>query len=399
MHSDKVEGWPRDIIDVLLAVAKRRTLTIYTPLAIALCAALTSFLIPNSYTARAQILPPAPNQDLSLAMLSQFGVVGQLAQSGLGLKNPNEMFVSLLKSQTVADGIIKRFELSKIYAEETLVETRKELDRHTFIDISKGGSIFIEVDDRDPARAASIANAYVEQLQSLAGRLSLDEANTRRAFFEKHLLEAKTALTQAAEALKIFQEKNRLAQVEMQGGLAITATSQLRAQIAFKEIELASLGAFATGTNPQVVRVRSELFALQKEMARLEGLGARANGDKALTLTEVPKLSVEYVAKLRDVKYYEALVEALAKQYELARVEEARGGAPIQIIDHAVAPDKKSGPKRSLIVIFAWLLSTIFGVIAVIVLEKIERSEGDPTTSGRIHELGRLLLRRRPVVG
>src|SRR5882762_143596 len=266
------------LLDLLIVLAKHKRLVLGLPLVAAVVAAIVSFLLPNVYTGTTKILPPQQNASATSALLNQLGGalgglggLGGLAGGALGVKNPNDLYVGMLKSRTVADNMISRFELGKLYGEERLSDVRKRLEKETTIAAGREGIITIEVDDKDPKRAADMANAYVDELMKLTKVLAVTEASQRRLFFERQLLQVKDNLTAAEMAARQGLQKGGLAQVDAQGRSMIEVTARLRAQISAKEVQIGSMRTFAAEGNPELQRTQQELEALRRELARIEG--------------------------------------------------------------------------------------------------------------------------------
>jgi tyrosine-protein kinase Etk/Wzc len=366
-----------ELLDVLIVLAKNKITILKITLAAAVVSAIASFLIPNSYTGTARILPPQQSQSSAAMLLGQLsGLAGLIGGSG-NAKNPNDLYVGMLKSRTIADNIISRFELQKLYDEDTMVETRKEFARNSSITAGKDGLITIAFDDDDPQRAASVANAYVEELDKLTQTLAVTEAAQRRLFFERHLQQAKNDLGDSEIALKLTQEKTGLIMLDNQGRAIIEAVAALRGQIAAKEVELQAIRTFATEKNSEYVRTQQQIAALRMELTKLERAQISGAGNILLPTGKVPEAGLEYLRKLRDVKYNETVFELLAKQFEAAKLDEAKDAALIQVVDRAVPADKKSKPYRAVIVLFASLVAAFAGSVWVMYREAQKHAGGD----------------------
>jgi len=273
-----------NLLDLLIVLAKHKRLVLGVPLAAGILAAIASLLLPNIYTGTTRILPPQQSASAASALLSQLGGalggIGGAAGGALGIRNPNDLYVGMLKSRTVADNLITKFELGKVYGEDRLSDARRHLERETTVVGGRDGIITIEVDDRDPKRAAELANAYVDELMKLTKVLAVTEASQRRLFFERQLEQAKDSLTAAEVAARQGLEKGGLAQVDAQGRSMIEVTARLRAQISVKEVQLGSMRTFAAEGNPELQRTQEELQALRRELARVEGSSPVNSGRK-----------------------------------------------------------------------------------------------------------------------
>jgi uncharacterized protein involved in exopolysaccharide biosynthesis len=369
-----------NLLDYLIVLAKRKRLIIGITLSIAIITAIISLLIPSVYRAETKILPPQQSSSsLTIGMLSQIAGVPEIAGSALGLKTPGELYIGMLKSRTVADSIIDRFNLMKLYDAKYREDARKELieDALGATSDKKSGIITISVEDKDPKRAADMANTFVEELKNLTRGLAITEAAQRRLFFEEQLKDTKVALIKAEEDMKGFQEKTGALQVEEQAKAVIESIANLRAQIAAKEVEIKVMKTFSTPQNPDLQMAEESLRGMKVELNKLEAKGG-TNPDPLMPAGRMPAVGTDYIRKLRDLKYNETLYELLAKQYEIAKIDEARDPAIIQVVDKAIPPDKRAKPKRTLMVIIATFIGFFLSVFAAFFMEYRERASNDP---------------------
>ena len=340
----------------------RRGVATATACAVALTAAVV-FIMPVRYTAEAVVLPPQPEQSAQammaggLAGLTGLGALGNSGASSL-FRNPGDLYAGLLKSRTVADALISRFDLKRLYGKKTMVDARKSLARRTTIETTKDLLIHVRVEDADRTRAAAMANAYIEELHSQNSRLALTSAAQRRLFFETRLREEKEALAAAEVALKTIQESSGLVYPSGQSEVLLRSIAQLRAEIAGREVELQSIRIYATPENPQVRGIEEEISGLRAQLKKVEATGG-TDGDLMVTARQLPDAGMEYLRKVRDLKYHEALYELLGKQYEAARIDEAKQSPLVQVVDQATPPDKKSWPPRALFIALAGILAAI----------------------------------------
>jgi uncharacterized protein involved in exopolysaccharide biosynthesis len=383
-----------NLLDLLIVLARHKRTVFGVPLVAAIGAAIVSLLLPNVYTGTTRILPPQQSASAASALLNQLGgamLLGIGGGSGLGVRNPNDLYVGMLKSRTVVDNLIARFNLNKVYQQELQSSTRLALQGNTSIAAGRDGIITIEVNDKDPKRAAELANAYVDELMKLTKVLAVTEASQRRLFFERQLLQVKDNLTAAEIAARQGLQKGGLAQVDAQGRSMIEVTARLRAQISAKEVQIGSMRTFAAEGNPELQRTQQELEALRRELARIEGSSPVAAVGKG---EAVGSGGLDNLGRLRDVKYYEFLYELLAKQYELAKIDEARDATIVQVMDKAIEPDRKSKPKRTLIVLLSAIVAGLVAVLWAFVREAREKARGDPEHARRLGELKALLRLR-----
>jgi tyrosine-protein kinase Etk/Wzc len=356
------------LFEILALLGKYKLLLVGLPLLAGLMGLGVSLVMPNIYTAKAVLMTPQQSQSSAAAILGQLGGLAGAAGGALGVKSPADTYVGLLKSRTIADRLLERFELQKIYDEKFASNARKELAKNTVIVAGKDGMINIEVDDEKAERAAAIANAYHEELGKLTRTLAVTEASQRRLFFEKQLLQARDELASAEFNLQKTQEKTGLIQLEGQAKAIIESVAQLRAQIAAKEVQLGAMRTFATGQNPELMRAQEELAGLRAQLKKREQESS-SKDSTLISAGKVPELGLEYLRKLREVKYHEAIMEIMARQFELAKVDEAKESGLIQVVDKAIEPDRKSKPKRVVIALGAMMFGLLLAGLWVFFIE------------------------------
>jgi tyrosine-protein kinase Etk/Wzc len=373
-----------NLLDNALVLAENWRTLVFTPLAAGVIALAISFLISPTYTATTRILPPAQQQSTSAALAAQLGSLAGIIGASAGLKNTADQYVALLKSRSVYDAIIRRFDLKKIYNERYIEDARRELESRSKVSAGvKDGIISIEVNDLDPKRAADMANAFVEELRNLSKTLAITEAAQRRLFFEAQLTQAKDSLTKSELMLRGSAVSEATLRTVPQS--ALEALSRLKAQITAQEIKLASMRTFMTDSNPEFRLAIHELGALRAELSKAE----QSNTSKATGA------GGEYIAKYRDFKYHETLFELMARQYELARLDEAREGAVIQVVDAALPPERKSKPKKGQIAVLSTIAVFFLTLLAVFVLHAVRKAAGNPATAGKLDRVRQLMRLRR----
>ena len=379
-----------NLLDLLIVLARHKKLVLGLPAAAAVVSIVVSLLLPNIYTGTTKILPPQQTQSTS-AVLAQLGSLAGLAGGAVpGLKNPNDLYVGMLKSRTVADNLIKRFDLNKYYDQPYQSATRKRLATETTIVAGKDGIITVEVDDKDPKRAADLANAYVDELFKLTTVLAVTEASQRRLFFERQLDLARVNLIKAETDAKKALEQGGLSAVDVQGRTAVETAARLRAQISVKEVQIGAMRTFAAEGNPELKLAQQEIEVMKRELARSEG----ATGHKTVQPVAEKSSGIDNLGLLRNVKYYETMYGLLAQQYETAKLDEAKDSAIIQVMDKAIEPDRKSKPKRSLIVLLSALVALFAAAAWAFALEAVEKAKNDPYKADRLHAFKRYLAWR-----
>ncbi len=381
----KRQSWRLDFF-ILLARGKRFLLLI-TGVAAGV-SILVALLLPREYVATVILLPPSQNSSIGSAIASQLGNLGGIAQlaagSSLGLKNPNDMYVAMLQSRTVEDAMVSRFRLTDQYHKKYVSDARKAFENRTTVDGSgKDGLIHISIEDRDPERAAELANGYIDEFRHLSEHLAITEAAQRRLFFERELVAAKDNLAKAEEDMKESEDRTGMIQLNGQAGALIQSAAMLQAQIAAKEVEIGSLQTFAAGQNPQLVQAQQELSSLRAQLAKLGG-SESFEGGLIVPKGKVTEAGLEYIRNLRNVKYYETIFEILARQYELAKLDEAKEGAIVQVLDAAVPPEKPSYPRRVWIVVISTALALLAGIVWLMLREGLRAAKSDPFLAGKL---------------
>lgn len=382
------------LLKKLVILAAHRRLIAGGMLGAALITAVIVLVMPVTYTATTVILTPQNSSGSVLSLLSQFGGgLGSLASfdtDGL-LKTSSDSYISVLNSRTVADELIQRFQLQHVYWKRTLVDTRKALAKHTHIETTRGAAIHISVDDKDVQRATAIANGYVEELYRLNQRLALTSSGQRRLFLEQQLDAERSALAQAELAFREIQQKTGVIQLAGQAEITLRSIAQLRAAIASKEVQLEVFRGSATDQNSDLVRLEGEIGALREQLRKAESDSAQSGDNYFVPAGKIPEAGLEYLRRTRDLRYHEALFEMLAKQYEAARIDEAKAPPLVQVIDKAVAPDKRSWPPRTLLVILAALTAGILLSAGVLMRERWRCIAREPENARHLSALREML--------
>ena len=358
------------IIDYIRVLAKRRRMIFLVTVAACLVSLIYSLFLHNVYTARALLLPAQEDKGLMNAMMSQIGGLSLLAGGGIGGTTTSDLYVSMLKSETIKDPIIEQFKLKDVYNSNSLTDIYATLDKNVSIVAGKKDSIVtISVEDHNPKRAAEIANAYVMELQKLTVALNISGAGQNRTFLQDRLAKAKVDLSTAEEALKTFQSKNKSINVTEQVKATIGGVAQLRAELALQEVKLSTLRRTLTDSNQKVKNLATSIEYLKRQIEKMEG---NSGGSAIPSIGSMPALGQEYVRLFREVKIQETLVEILTRQYELARLSEAKDLSTFQVLQHAKAPDKKSKPKRALLVSITTFSAFIFSIFLAFIIESYD---------------------------
>jgi tyrosine-protein kinase Etk/Wzc len=361
------------LLDLLQVIVDNLRLLVLGPLVCGLAALGISFAIAPTFTAKTQFLPPQQQQSSAASMLASLGALGGLAGAATGLKSPADQYIAFMKSVTVQDALIERFKLVEIYEAKLKTDARLALTANVRIASGKDGLISVEVDDKDPKFAADLANAHVEELRNLLGRLAVTEAQQRRMFFEKQLAQTKDNLAKADLALKSSGINSSV--LKSSPASAVEAVARLKAGISVQEVKLGTMRNYLTESSPDFKQALSELASLKSQLTKSEKEEPASQGIS------------DYVARYREFKYQETMLELFAKQFELAKVDESREGAVIQVLDIAEPPERKAKPKKAMIAIIAALAAGFALLLFVFIRSTLKSASQNQETQHRLSAL------------
>ena len=420
VHSQRSDDDEINLMDIMLVIAKyNRFIMAFTAVSIVL-ALIYVMLQPFSYTAKTVILPPQTKSDSSMgALLGNLGGLNAMPGAGaLGLKNPSDMYLGMLKSRTLADRVIIKLDLQKHYKTKTMTKTREVLKSSSVIAAGKDGFITVEYTHSDPVMAANIANAYIRELDSLNSTLAMTEAAKRRLFYEKQIKETSVSLSQAEAAMKQTQRKTGWYEFGgfdvamagagggagaggsslMSGGARVNASvlmkvEEIRAQLTLKELDLASKRAYMTEQNPEYVRSLATLAALKANLTKLEGSTNASGTDIKVPVSQLSDTGFAYIHQMRDLKYKQSLMELYSKQFEMAKMDEAKEAPLVQVVDKALPPEERSAPKRAQMMVIATLLALVVSIILAFIMNALDTAKQKPESAERLNLLRRYLQR------
>jgi tyrosine-protein kinase Etk/Wzc len=362
------------LLDLLQTVVDNLRLLIIGPLIVGLTALGISFAIAPTFTATVKFLPPQQQQSAAASMLASLGGLGGLAGAAAGLKSPADQYLAFMKSNSVQDELIERFKLDERYQAKFKEDARVALTGNTRASSGKDGLITVQIDDKDPKFAAELANAHVDELQKLLARLAVTEAQQRRAFFEKQLSQVKEKFTEAEQALRATGVSSSVLKSNPTSALA--AVAGLKAQVTAQEVKVGAMRGYLADTAPDFKQAMTELANLRAQLVKQEKdepAAAAGQGD--------------YVAKFREFKYQETLFELFARQFEMAKVDESREGAVIQVLDAAQPPERKSKPKKALIAIIATLAAGFALLLFVFIRQALRNASQDGESAQKMAAL------------
>ncbi|MEH6998119.1 MAG: Wzz/FepE/Etk N-terminal domain-containing protein [Limnobacter sp.] len=376
-HTESFDDDEISLIELATTLGEEKKLVFGLPFLVGIVAIVVSLFLTPIFTAKTTLLPPQNSGGGgAAAALASLGGLAGLAGISTGGTTADTV-IAMLQSRSAKDQIIDQFDLVDYYKAELREDVYKKLDGVVRVSSDKkSGLITVEVDDKDPELAAKMANAYYEVLKSLMTRVAVTEAQQRRQFFEDQFAKAKEELSNAEVKLKETQERTGLVELKSQAEATIEAVARLRAEIAQREVQLSAMRTFATPENSDYRRVVAELNGLRAELKKLDKGGT--GGELGLVSAgNLPEQGLEYVRALREVKYQEAVFEIMAKQFELAKVDEAKEGSNVQQLDVATVPERKSKPKRALIVVLSVLAAGFLAVLIAFVRAATRKAAAD----------------------
>ena len=377
--NDKMEEDEINLLDYWRVLVKRKLIIGLIVIAAIIVSVIYALMLPPIYASTASILPPQQEGGGGAAgIISQLsGGLGGLAGSFLGGQTPAGQWMAILKSQTIKDTIIQRFDLMKSFEAKTMDEAKKTLDGMVKISKSKEEVISITVEDKDPKKAAALANAFVEELDRVNKGMVTTSGRRMRVFIEKRLNEAKIELTKAEEAMKAFQEGNRAVKLDDQSRAIIEAIGIVKGQLMAKEVELQTMLSYATPNNPQAEILKTQVEELTEKLREL-GEGKKRPGNPSsqdifIPTAKIPDLALRYARLLREAKVQQTLYELLTQQYEIARIQEAKDTPTVQVLDEAKVPELKSKPSKRQIVMLSTITAGFFAIFLAFFLEYVEK--------------------------
>ncbi len=369
-----VEDDEINLLDLVQTVVDNLRLLVVGPLAVGVAALGISFLVTPTFTAQVSFLPPQQSQGMAASLLNSLGALGGMAGAAAGLKNPADQYVSFLKSNSIEDALIDRFKLMDRYKADYKQDARKTLEGNVKIASGKNGIITVDVDDHDPQFAADLANAHVEELTRLMGRLAVTEAQQRRQFFEQQLKGTKDKL--AAAEIALGETGVNASVLKSDPTSAVAAVATLQAQVTAQEVKLGAMRGYLAESAPEFKQAMTELLNLRAQLAKQSKDGA-----------EPKAVQGDYINRYRDFKYQETLYELFAKQFEMAKLDEAREGATIQVVDVAQPPERKAKPKKALIAIIATLASGFALLLFVFARQSLANAAKDEDSAQRMTQI------------
>ena len=368
-YEDMQEEEELSLLDIFSIIWRRKWLIIFLTAVFGGASVFYALSLPLTYRAECRIIPPRGGSGLS-----QLGGLGGIADL-IGLSSNSaastRMLIELLRSDSVADAIVERFNLMQELSTDIRMSARSAaLGGLDAAEESRSGILSIAYISRDPKRAADMANAFVEELQRKLRELSVNDAQQRMRFFENQLMQSQQELNTAESDLINYQQSRGVIAFESQTGALLASINSLRNRIAAKNVEISTLSSYARRDNPRLRLAHSELEAMNRELRKLEEeqkkadkWGGSTSGDLLSSIGQVPELGIEYQRYMRNLRFATAKYELMLRQYENARLSEANDLSTIMIVDRATPPDFKYGPRRTRMVIIGTSAGFALGIV------------------------------------
>ena len=379
-----------NVLDILITLLKWKRLIIGLALAFAAITSIIVLVVSPLYRAKSTIMPPNSSGSAAAQLAGQLGAAAgiTLAPSPSGVSA--DLYAGLLADQSCLDPIIERFELLKLYGVDKKEDARRILldggVMKTEVD-AKTGILAVSIEDVDPKRSAEMTNALVEELRNLIETVTVTDETKRRIFFEKELKKAHDMLAEAEEALKGFQENSGVLKIEDQASAILGSIVAIKTQITSEEVKLQVMRTYSTASNPDYIKAMEQLKALKAQLNKLEEKQEASSPNVMIPIDAIPNLGIEYIRKMRDYNYKQTLYELLVKQYETARIDEAKESAILQVIHQATVPEKRTRPNRILIVGISTLLLFFIVTGSVIFAEQLANGAKRPENMARLRRL------------
>jgi hypothetical protein len=368
------------ILDLLTVLGEEKWVVFGLTAAATLVGLVISLILTPIFSSTALVMPAQQGGGgagaavlAQLAQTTGLGALGGIA----GGKSTDQLYVAMMRSQTIQDALIDKHGLRKKWETRSIEDARLKLTKNVAVAVEKqSGLIKITAEDPDPVFAAILANSHVEELQKMLDRVATTEARQRRVFYESQIAKTQTNLEQADMRYRLAQASSGIQVTSLLAESALRTSTELRSKITALEIQLQASSQFLTANNPDTQRAASELAALRARLKQLEQGSGQAVNNPTQQAT---------VQAFRELKVQEAKLDAIVRQLELAKIDEAKEGVPVQIVDQAIPAERKSSPKRAIIVISAAVLGLLIGLIVAAIRASLRNFQRDQENQARFH--------------
>ena len=345
------------LLDILTFLGTYKVFIFVMTLVFCLLSIVVSLLMTPIFTGRTLLMPPQQQQNSAASALASLASLGNLTGSTLGAKSQDDMYIALMNSEKFQKAIIDRFDLKTRFKSTFLIDTRQTLGSKVRITNDKKSSLMsIEVDDPDAVFAANLANAYAQELSRFLGEMAITDAQQRRLYFANQIKKTQDDLANAEISYREIQQKSGLQIPSLQAESSVKEIAELHGQISARELQLQAMNTYATVQNPEVKKLITELTAMRMHLQKIE--------QGAPSAPSAGKLQQGALLAYRNMKVQESILESLVKQFEFARVDEAKEGPLVQVVDIASPAERRSSPKRAAIV----MVSTASGFLLACIL-------------------------------
>lgn len=386
-------------LDYINILVKWRKFIIKTTVLIVILVILGSFLFKSKYTASTTILPPNMQQGMMIGLMasgmsSEISALARMGGLFPGVTNVSDLFSAIMKSSRIMGVIIEKYNLKRVFKARTGEDAMKALNEITNIRVTSEGIISVSVTYYNKKLAADIANSYIEELDKFVTATTMSSGKKYRIFIEQRLKETEKNLSMAEDSLRSFQEKNRTVALDVEMKNIIETIAKMKGEIILRQVQKGAWSSIGQSDNPYILNIDNELNEYIKELDKIEfgGLSGNQFGvGFSVPLSKLPKVTLDYVRLVRDVKVQETVFELLTEQYEQAKIMEAKDTPTVQVLDYASPPEKKSWPRRSRLLIVTFALTFIISCIAAFLLEYIQHLKQQP-------ELYNVIIRNKKLI-
>lgn len=386
MRADEYKEEEIDLVEVILLLLANKRFIIKATFYTFLLSIVISLLLPNIYKSSAKILPP---QSLSALPPQLSSAISDIPITIPGKTDYSALYSQLVKTNDVIDYAIEKNNLREVYKTKDKEETREKVLDNIIVETDKkSGIITISYLSKDPELSYKVVVSLLEGLKRLNDRLAITQASQKRLFYEQQLNNAKEALIRSEEELRRFQLKTGSIKIDEELKGVVEEISTIRARISANEVKLKVLQSYATPQNPEYKALLDETNALKEQLSKLQSR-LPSDDDALLSTSKASRYGIEYIRKMREFKYNESLYEILLKQYEFAKLEEAKDPTIIQIIENPEIPLKKFKPKRRYIVVISTFVAFMLSILWVFIKTFIEELKKDESRYQKINEIKR----------
>jgi len=369
--------------DFVIILVKWRKIIFWNTLIITLAAIVISLLMDKWYTSTASILPPKKKGGLFGDIAGFSSTIKDLSKTlgKLGATSDEAFsYLAIMQSRTASQKVIDKFNLREVYKidEDKPIEVVIDaLKNNVDFKVEDEGTVTINASDKNPKRASEMANYYVEILNEISIELSTREAKSNRGFIERRYNQVLVDIKHIEDSLKIFSQKFNIYGIEEQTKVAIKSAADLKAQVEAKQIQLDIYKLNQDDTHPLIIQTKLQVSELQKKLTELQSSDEITKSGFFIPFKKIPEVGVQYVRLMRDYEIQTRLMEFILPIYEQAKIEEQKEIPVVLVLDKGMPAERKSAPKRAIIVLVAFLISLLLGISYVLILESFQNLKSE----------------------